>query len=147
MLDFARGLGAGRWLALAAFAALGLGAIAASPAAASDLPTVSVPQLAGLLERGAPLAVCDANNEKTRSKYGVIPGARLLSHHKDYDVASELPTDKAQTIVFYCANAACSAAPSAARQAAASGYTDVRVLTDGIQGWVSAGQKVARPGI
>jgi rhodanese-related sulfurtransferase len=147
MLDFAKGLGASRWLAIAALAALGLGALAAGSVAASDLATVSVPQLADLLAQGAPVAVCDANNEKTRTRYGVIPGARLLSHYKDYDIVSELPADKAQTIVFYCANAACSAAPSAARQAAASGYTDVRVLTDGIQGWVKAGQKVEKSGI
>lgn len=41
---------------------------------------------------------------KVREKYGIIPGARLLSSAGDYDVAKELPPDKNAKLVFYCTN-------------------------------------------
>ena len=46
----------------------------------------------------------DANLHKVREKYGIIPGARLLSSAGDYDVAKELPADKNAKLVFYCTN-------------------------------------------
>lgn len=48
--------------------------------------------------------VFDANHPSTREKYGVIPGAHLLSSYDNYDVARELPTDKNTKLVFYCAD-------------------------------------------
>ena len=111
----------------------------------SGLPTVSVSELAGWLAKGAGMVVCDANGSDVRGEYGIIPGARLLSHFKDYDVAAELPTDKSTQLVFYCASEMCSAAPTAARKAVAQGYSDVHVLPAGIKGWVESEQPVERP--
>ena len=87
------------------------------------------------------VAVFDANNVDTRKKDGFIPGAVLLSSFNSYDVAKELPADKNTTLVFYCANTRCTASHTAAQRAVDAGYTHVDVLTDGIQGWVSAGEK------
>jgi hypothetical protein len=50
------------------------------------------------------VVILDANIEPTRDKYGVIPGARLLTSYDDYDVATELPPAKNAKLVFYCAN-------------------------------------------
>jgi hypothetical protein len=50
------------------------------------------------------VVVLDANVESAREKYGVIPGARLLSSYDHYDVATELPPAKNAKLVFYCAN-------------------------------------------
>jgi hypothetical protein len=50
------------------------------------------------------VVVLDANLEGTRNKYGVIPGARLLTTYDNYDVAKELPPAKNAKLVFYCAN-------------------------------------------
>ena len=50
------------------------------------------------------VVVFDANGDGTREKYGVIPGARLLSSYNDYNVATELPSAKKSKLVFYCAN-------------------------------------------
>lgn len=50
-----------------------------------------------------PVSVYDANGAATRSKFGVIPGAKLLDSDQKYDL-SMLPADKDSKLVFYCAN-------------------------------------------
>ena len=72
---------------------------------------------------------------------GMLPGAVLLSDPVAF-AASELPADKRAPLVFYCANAECTASDGAAERALALGYTDVRVMPDGIAGWVRAGNRV-----
>jgi len=106
-------------------------------ARAVTVPTVSVDELDHLLASGASQAV-DANGSLTRQKMGVIPGAVLL---RDYASTEGLPSDKSRGLVFYCANPACSASHEAARKAIAAGYRDVKVMPDGIAGWVKAGKK------
>jgi rhodanese-related sulfurtransferase len=88
----------------------------------------------------AKLTIVDANNKETRTKYGVIPGAMLLSSSSKFDVSKELPADKSSKLVFYCANEKCQASHQAAKKAAKAGFTDVAVMTDGIMGWKSSGQ-------
>jgi rhodanese-related sulfurtransferase len=86
--------------------------------------------------------IFDANNDSTRSKDGIIPGAKLLSNISGYDVSKTLPADKAASLVFYCANQQCTASHTAAKRAAAAGYKNVNVMSDGIEGWKKAGEKV-----
>jgi rhodanese-related sulfurtransferase len=64
-----------------------------------------------------------------------VPGALNLT--SEFDEA-QLPKDRAAPIVFYCSNPLCRKAPNAARRAEKLGYTDVRVMSAGITGWVSA---------
>lgn len=47
--------------------------------------------------------IYDANVPETRAKFGIIPGAVLLSSDNNYDI-SILPQGKASELVFYCAN-------------------------------------------
>jgi len=47
--------------------------------------------------------IFDANGVQTREKYGIIPGAKLLSSDDSYDL-SVLPSNKNAKLVFYCAN-------------------------------------------
>ena len=86
----------------------------------------------------------DANGKGTRDKYGVVPGAVLLSDYKSFE-ASELPEDKSTKLVFYCGGQKCSAAPKAAKVAKEAGYQDVNVMRAGIRGWVEEGRKVDKP--
>jgi rhodanese-related sulfurtransferase len=86
----------------------------------------------------------DANGPDTRRELGVIPGAILLSDHKNYAL-SELPPEKSTKLVFYCGGTQCRASDSAADKAAHAGYTDVSVLRDGIRGWKTAGQPTDTP--
>lgn len=132
-------------LSLATFAVGAAGCEKKAPAAkakADELPTVSVDQLAGDLAKNAARPV-DANGDKTRKDVGFIPGAVLLSDYETF-AASELPADKKQSLVFYCANEQCGASHEAAKKAVALGYTDVKVLPAGIMGWSKAGQRTEK---
>ena len=91
------------------------------------------------------VVLCDVNSADTRAELGVIAGARLLSSYRDYDVATELPADRSQALVFYCHSPFCSAAVDAARKAVAAGYADVSVMPDGLRGWVEARFPVESP--
>lgn len=107
-----------------------------------SIPTVTIDELDAKLARGECQAV-DANGEATRKRLGVIPGAVLLTD-SDMFSASELPADKSKTLVFYCANTHCGASHEAAARALVAGYKNVRVLPDGIAGWVNAGKQTTK---
>ncbi len=128
-------------------AVLALGAVAgcskSNPAKseqhASKLPTVTVDEVDQSLAKGDCTPV-DANGDATRKKLGTLPGAVLLSDSETFKV-SELPADKAKGLVFYCANTQCGASHEAAEKAITAGYTNVKVMPEGIAGWVKAGKK------
>ncbi len=106
---------------------------------APEPATVTVDEVASAIARGAVQPV-DANGESTRKHEGVLPGAILLSDYETFQL-SELPADKARPLVFYCANEDCSASHHAAARAITAGYQHVEVMSDGIAGWIKAGNK------
>ena len=79
----------------------------------TGLVTLTVPELVSLLDADGRVVLCDANSPKTRARYGVIPGALLLSNYRDYEPSAELPADKANRLVFYCHSEMCGAAADA----------------------------------
>ena len=107
-------------------------------AAEQKVGTVTPDELQALLDAKKAQAL-DANNEATRSREGVVPGATLLSNYREYDL-SVLPSDKAMKLVFYCANEQCGASHKAAARAVLAGWSDVAVMPAGIAGWKSAGK-------
>jgi rhodanese-related sulfurtransferase len=106
----------------------------------SHVATVTVDELDSMIATGNCSPV-DANGEGTRKKMGVIPGAVLITDSDTYKT-EELPKDKSRALVFYCANTKCGASHDAANRAITAGYSNVKVLPDGIAGWVKAGKKV-----
>jgi rhodanese-related sulfurtransferase len=108
-------------------------------AAEAKLPTVSVDEVDHMLATNDCVPV-DANGDATRKRMGVVPGAVLLTDSDDYK-PSELPADKSKSLVFYCANTQCGASHQAAAKARLAGYTNVKVMPEGIAGWVKAGKK------
>lgn len=88
-------------------------------------------------------AVFDVN-AKSRWQAAHVPGARHLDPAR-FD-ESDLPVDKHAQLVFYCSSFMCRKAPLAARRAKAMGYTDVRVMSAGIQGWLKEGLPVEAAG-
>jgi len=82
------------------------------------------------------VAVVDVNSRQSWNQ-AHVPGAR----HADPNqfVAADLPADKNALLVFYCSNPLCRKAPNAAKRATAMGYRQVRVMSAGISGWLSAG--------
>ncbi len=106
------------------------------------VPEISIDELDRKLAAGECQAV-DANGNITRQRLGTIPGAVLLSDYEAFSL-SELPDDKAKTLVFYCANEHCGASHEAAKRARFAGHTDVKVLPAGIAGWAKAGKQVTK---
>lgn len=102
-----RSFGAGLALSLSLGAALTfLPACHAGAAGSGDegFRLIHSDELAAMLKDTAhPVHLFDANGDAFRKRYGVIPGAAMLSHFKKYAL-SELPADKAAALVFYCAN-------------------------------------------
>lgn len=133
-----------RTILLSAVLALGAGAACSKSAdksaeKASSVPLVSVDEMDQKLAKGDCVPV-DANGTGTRKKMGVIPGAVLLSDSEAFAL-SELPADKAKELVFYCGSKQCGASHDAAARALTAGYTNVKVMGEGIAGWVKAGKK------
>jgi rhodanese-related sulfurtransferase len=85
--------------------------------------------------RKQPVTVLDVNSPQSWIK-ARVPGALNLDP-ADYK-ASDLPADKEAILVFYCSNPLCRKAPNAARRAEKMGYSDVKVMSAGISGWLAA---------
>ena len=89
-------------LAVGVLLAAGL-AVAAEPKEKFRL--IEVPELEAMQKDArAPVTVLDANDVEFRQKNGVIPGAKLLTSFKDYDLKKELPANHDAPLVFYCSN-------------------------------------------
>lgn len=82
------------------------------------------------------VTVVDVNARQSWLK-ARVPGALNLDP-AGY-AKSDLPADKELTLVFYCSNPMCRKAPNAARRAKKMGYNNVKVMSAGISGWLSAG--------
>ena len=130
--------------ALAILAAKPATACGGNGETAATWQPLSVAQLSAGLSQKQPFAIYDVNSDKTRQVYGMIPGARALSSTQ-YQPTEELPPNKDALLVFYCANTRCTASHQAADRAIDAGYHHVFVLTEGIAGWLNAGQQVATP--
>jgi rhodanese-related sulfurtransferase len=131
-----------RTILLAAVLTLGAACSKSAPDATHEsakLPTVSVEEVDQALAKGDCTPV-DANGDGTRKKLCALPGAVLLSDSETFKV-SELPADKSKSLVFYCANTHCGASHEAAEKAITAGYANVKVMPEGIAGWVKAGKK------
>jgi rhodanese-related sulfurtransferase len=129
---------------LLAIALLAAACTKSEPAATETKAEVTLAEMAvtdveATIAAGECTAV-DANSESTRKKLGVVPGAILISDSETYIPKNELPADKSKALVFYCANEQCGASHDAAKKARIAGYTDVRVMPEGIAGWVKAGK-------
>ncbi|MFP7723548.1 rhodanese-like domain-containing protein [Lysobacter sp. A3-1-A15] len=75
-------------------------------------------------------------NDGSRWSLARVPGARNLD--PSGFTRDELPADTDALLVFYCSNPMCRKAPTAARRAKAMGYSNVRIMAAGIQGWRAA---------
>ncbi len=62
-----------------------------------------------------------------------IPACRMKKH------ADLLPEDKDQLLVFYCGGPACGMSTMASATATQAGYTNIKVMADGVEGWTKAG--------
>lgn len=70
-------------------------------------------------------------------KEGHVPGALSYAAIKS-DLAAKLPADKSTLIIAYCGNPGCPAYLQAAKAAKKLGYTNIKHMPAGIDGWNDA---------
>lgn len=78
--------------------------------------------------------VCFDLNSRDSWNRAHVPGALHLEPGSWSE--SELPADRDTPLVFYCSNLFCRKAPNAARRATELGYSNVRVMSAGLSGWL-----------
>ncbi len=83
---------------------------------------------------------------RTEGEYleGHIPGAINILPQGIRSIASHLPGNKRQPIVFYCRGTGCTLSRVAATEAYKLGHEDIRIFTGGVSDWTQAGYPVAR---
>ncbi|HZF09209.1 MAG TPA: rhodanese-like domain-containing protein [Thermoanaerobaculia bacterium] len=98
------------------------------------LRTISPKDLHRLIQEGGATAI-DVNSPGSWVE-ARVPGAVNLD--PTAFAPADLPGDRMSLLVFYCSNPLCRKAPNAALRARKLGYENVRVMSAGIKGWLSA---------
>ncbi len=80
--------------------------------------------------------IIDANSPDSY-KAGHVPGALSFADIKS-DLAAKLPADKNTPIIAYCGNPGCGAYLQAAKAVQKLGYTNIKHMPAGIDGWNEA---------
>jgi rhodanese-related sulfurtransferase len=99
------------------------------------LKSISPAVLHQMVQERQPVTVIDVNSPQSWMK-AHVPGALNLDPVNYSE--SDLPKGRDSDLVFYCSNPMCRKAPSAARRAKNMGYSNVKVMSAGISGWVDA---------
>lgn len=108
---------------------------------AGEYPDVSISEVKALAE-SKKAVIIDVNGTESYNK-GHVPGALDFAAIKD-KLADTLPKDKGALIVAYCGNPKCKAYQNAAKAAEKLGYTNIKHMSAGIQGWKDAGEKMEK---
>ena len=80
--------------------------------------------------------IIDANSPDSY-KAGHVPGALSYAAIRS-NLAASLPADKNTLIIAYCGNPHCGAYLQAAKAAQKLGYTNIKHMAEGIEGWNEA---------
>lgn len=117
----------------------------ASQQVATSPKIITTTDLLQLIAVDKSLTIIDARGTKGLEKTGIIPGAKNVPAT---DVTEEnltkLGLNKASSLVFYCSGLTCSASKIGAEKAFQLGYTNVYEYSEGIEGWVNAGNKAEK---
>ncbi len=108
---------------------------------AVEFADLSVKEVKALVETKTAVII-DVNGTAS-FKRGRVPGALNFAEIEN-KLASVLPADKNTLIVAYCGHPKCLAYKEAAQAAVKLGYTNVKHMSAGIQGWKAAGEKLEK---
>jgi rhodanese-related sulfurtransferase len=98
------------------------------------LKVISPPALHQMVQEQQQVTVIDVNSPQSWIN-ARVPGALNLDPVNYSE--SDLPPGRDSNLVFYCSNPMCRKAPNAARRAKNMGYTNVKVMSAGISGWLN----------
>lgn len=104
---------------------------------------INTSELTALINSGKKVIILDARDPKyTDGK--MIPGAILLTDDATPDQVKAVIPSKDALVVTYCVGKQCPASEWLADYLVGLGYTNVKRYTEGIEGWVNAGNKVEK---
>jgi rhodanese-related sulfurtransferase len=122
--------------------ALAASLVIAASVYAAEFPDITISEVKAAMASKQKIVLLDANGTESWQS-GHIPGAIDFSA-KEEKLAKILPKDKDVLVVAYCGNPQCPAYHAAAVAAKKLGYTNIKHLAAGIQGWKSAGEKTEK---
>jgi len=102
---------------------------------------IEAQELARALAHDEPPVVVDIGSRMAHESRAHLPGAMLI----DLDAVAEHDFPRDRAIVFYCACPNEASAKRATQILLSRGYTDVRPLIGGLDGWIAAGYRVEQP--
>jgi rhodanese-related sulfurtransferase len=106
---------------------------------ATDVETIERKEIRWRIDRAEPFVLLETLPEEDY-RNGHLPGAICVPPDRVMDLVPELYPDREAEIVVYGADHESLAAPQAARELGALGYTTVRVYRGGKKDWVEHGQ-------
>ena len=109
---------------------------------AGEFPDVTIPEVKKAIADGK-ATIIDVNGSQSYKATGHVPGAMDFAAISG-DFASKLPADKGALVIAYCGGPSCNAYTKAANAAAKLGYTNVKHMSAGINGWLAAGEKTEK---
>ncbi len=123
------------------FLALLATVLISASAFAGEFPDISIAEVKTLAE-SKKAVIIDVNGTASYAK-AHLPGA-LDFDSIEANLAKSLPADKNTQIIAYCGGPRCNAYKAAASAAEKLGYKNVKHMSAGISGWVSAGMKTEK---
>lgn len=108
---------------------------------AAEFPDISIADLKKAIADKKVTVVDVMGTKSYKEKH--VPGAIDFAAVKA-DFAKALPADKNALVVAYCGGPSCKAYQAAANAAEKLGYKNIKHLSAGISGWVSAGEKTEK---
>jgi len=115
-----------------------LSLFAATSLFAGEYPDISVADLKKAIEEKKAVVIDVNGSESWKAAH--VPTALDFQAVKA-DLKTKLPEDKKTLIVAYCGGPQCNAYTRAAKAAQELGYTNVKHLSAGLNGWKAAGEK------
>jgi rhodanese-related sulfurtransferase len=110
-------------------------------AEAADVDVVERKERRWRIDRAEPLVLIETLPEEDYRR-GHLPGALNVPPDRVVELVPELFPDRAAEIVVYGGDHESLAAPQAARELSALGYTNVRVYRGGERDWIAHAQPI-----
>jgi rhodanese-related sulfurtransferase len=108
---------------------------------AADVETIERKEIRWRLDRAEPFILIETLPEDAYRR-GHLPGALCVPPDRVVELVPEMVADRTAEIVVYGGDHDSLAAPQAARELAALGYTNVRVYRGGKRDWMDSGGPV-----
>ncbi|AJF59840.1 MAG: rhodanese-like domain-containing protein [Candidatus Diapherotrites archaeon] len=109
----------------------------------TSFPIITAEELRGRLYSRQNILILDTN-EKEYYDNGHIPGAKHLPYQGMVMELRKMNIPKNMEVITYCKNSMCTACHIAAEKLKILGYTNIKILVEGTDGWAKAGFRLEK---